>query len=87
VGFALEHLLFGAFGAFAFLATDFLNSLFSLSAPALHQRLNLVTQLTPCQKSVERLGAVALALYLDPAGLMGQMHAGASFVDLLPPMP
>jgi len=83
VGLVIQHALFGAATAFAFLAADFLNAGTLGIDIALLERFDLVEQQTASEKTVERLLAGVLAFDLNARRTMDQHHARGRLIDIL----
>src|ERR1039458_2785794 len=83
VGLVVQHALFGAAAAFAFLAADFLNAGALGIDVALLESFDLVEQQTAGEKTVERLLAGVLAFDLETRRTMDQHHARRYLVHVL----
>ena len=81
--FIVEHALFGAPGAFAFLPANFFNAGALGIHVALLERFDLVEQKPAGEKAVESLLTRGLAFDLKTRGPVEQHDASGSLVDVL----
>src|ERR1039458_6680159 len=83
VGLVVQHALFGAATAFAFLAADLLDTGALGIDVALLESFDLVEQEAAGEKTVERLLAGVLAFDLETCRTVDQHHARGRLVDIL----
>jgi hypothetical protein len=83
-GFGIEHFIFRAAGAAAFLATDFFLLLLFLAFDAEDFSFELIAKVAPGKIAVGALQAGLFTLYFQPGGPVDQMNAGGGFIYFLP---
>lgn len=83
VGLVIEHALFGAATAFAFLTADFLDAGTLGIDETFLESFDLIEQETTGEKTVERLLAGVLAFDLETRRTVDQHHARRRLVDVL----
>lgn len=80
----VEHALFGATTAFAFLPADFLDAGTLGIHVTFFEGFDLVEQKAAREVAIESLGAGGLAFDLEPCRTVEQHYAGGGLVDVLP---
>ena len=81
--FVIEHALFGAAAAFAFLAPDFFNTRSLRVDVAFLERFDFIEEEAAGEEPVESLMACGLAFHLETRGAVDQHHARGAFINVL----
>jgi len=82
---ALEHLFLCPLRSLPLLPTDLLDSVFFGLYDSFLEFLDSVEEQTPCEESVQSLGALPLAFDAEPRGDVHELHAARGLVDFLTP--